>query len=191
VIAGRTRSHALTLPSTIDFDLITAQLARVGRLNEPDRKLGLQVLAAADPTGEEGMLARTLLDRTHLDDSDIPRELDITGSMDAAFAFYERRLGLAEWSMFRMEGQYGHGKQRKLMRAEGPYHIQIELPGILCCGDGWTRPTCIVNGVLRAMLPLNVEIAQLPMVAHGEEEAALLHGLEGLIPDNPKAEGRP
>jgi len=180
----------LTSPDTLDFDLITVLMARVGRLNAPDRKLGLEILAAAEPTSEEGRTARALLDRPHLRDEDVTRDLDVTGSMDAAFAFYDRRLGLAEWSMFRMEEQYGLGKQRKLFRAEGPYHIQIELPGILCCGDGWTRPTCIVNGVLRAMLPPKVNVDE-RLALDGEEAASLLQGLEGLIPEKPEAEDRP
>jgi len=183
----------MTTDDILDFDLITILMARVGRLNAPNRKLGLEVLAAAEPTSEQGMAARALLERPHLEDGDVPRELDVTGSMDAAFDFYERVHGLAEWSMFLMQGKYPARKQERKLRAEGPYHIQIELPGVLCCGDGWTKATCVVNGVLRAMLPLNVEVDERLMLACGEEEAVLLQGLDGLLPpgEGPNGENTP
>jgi hypothetical protein len=174
----------MTPPDTLDFDLITTLIARVGRLNAPDRLLGLEIVAASEPTSSEGEMARRLLDTPHLRIKDIPRGLDVTGSVDAAFAFYDRHLGQTEWSMFCMASQYPTGGQTRKILAEGPYHIQIETPGVLYCGDGWTRPTCIVGGVLRTLLPLhseeNASAKDVPI-----EDEILFEGLEGLIPTDP------
>jgi len=172
----------LTASDTLDFDLITVLAARAGRLEGPDRKLGLQILAATEPTTDTGLRVRHLLEQQNLVDGDVPPALDITGSTDAAFDFYERHLDHAEWSMFRMETRFPSRGQALKRRAEGPYHIQIETPGVLYCGDGWTRPTCIVNGVLRALLPLHPEAETASRGAEIDE--ALLRGIEGLSPTN-------
>jgi len=147
----------MTSRDALDLDLIAALRDRIGRLNDQDRRLGLEILMAAEPSTEVGRLARFYLDSLVPLGENVPRILDITGSLDAAFAFLERHVGDSEWSMMRLKNQHGFAAHRRVIRAEGPYHIQIETSDGIFLGNGWTKPACVLNRVLRALLHSPVE----------------------------------
>jgi hypothetical protein len=147
----------MTSRDTLDLDIITILRDRIGRLDGPDRRLGVEILASAEPGTEVGRLARFYLDSLVPLGENIPRLLDITGSLDAAFAFLERHLDDTEWSMMRLKSRVGRTEHEKVLREEGPYHIRVETSDALYLGNGLTKPACVVDVVLRTLLHLPVE----------------------------------
>jgi hypothetical protein len=120
----------MTSRDALDLELIAALCDRISRLDDKDRRLGLEILVAAEPRTQVGRLARFYLDSLVPLGENILRLLDITGSLDAAFAFLERRVGDTEWSMMRLKNQYGYAAHNRVIRAEGPYQgsAQEEFP---------------------------------------------------------------
>jgi hypothetical protein len=146
----------MTETTPADTQLLANLQSRVQKLRKADRRLGLEILAAISPRPEQRSTATALLD-----DSDVlaivslPIPLDITASLDGGFELLDEMFPHADWWMAHIAAQTRRG--RSLVNSDGPYSIEIILSEIIHTGHGWTRPTCLLDGLLRALQSLDAE----------------------------------
>lgn len=121
---------------------IAALQNRLSLLRAPDLHLGADIIASIKRLSA----ASHTLGKTST--SEISTTLDVTGSMDGVLSLFDALLPDAEWHMFHIRRI---GPDADVSQA--PYTINIETPGVLNIGHGWTRPVCILDGILRALQP--------------------------------------
>lgn len=116
--------------------------AHAARLRGRDTPFGIEVVAMVAAGHAAGREAAALMASGATDAP--PAGMDVTGSLDDALALLRLALPEADWSLF---SQRTRGAPDKVS-GQGPFSMQIEIPGFVFCGDGWTAPACAINALL-------------------------------------------
>lgn len=140
----------------LDWDRLEVLHSSVRQLRKPDRRLGLEVLAALEPNHRTGRRAAEMLSIWDQGEAlTVAPELDLTGSMNATLDLLDRVFPGEHWVLSRRPEQQSYRGDHRYVLELGPASIR---------GWGGTAPGCILDAILNALVLVGTERYQLTSV---------------------------